>query len=241
MKITDHFERIYIVNLPDRTDRRAEMERELHAQGISSQDKCLRFFPAIRPADAGLFPSVGARGCFMSHLGLLSEALQDGITNVLVMEDDLAIAPHFHRCEGAMLDGLDKVKWDIAYFGHVEAAGGNPDAPLWISYSRPMQCLHFYALNTSAITSLHDYLRACLGRKPGHPEGGPMHVDGAYSMFRMSDTNTVTLMASPSLGGQRSSRSDIASNKWYDRTPVLRELTSIARRGKNWRALRPIS
>ena len=68
-----------------------------------------------------------------------------------------------------------------------------------------------------------------------------MHVDGAYSMFRMRRPDVRTLMASPSLGGQRSSRSDIATNQWYDRTPILRGLARIARRGKNWRALRQIS
>jgi hypothetical protein len=67
-----------------------------------------------------------------------------------------------------------------------------------------------------------------------------MHVDGAYSMFRMRYPDRVTLMATPSLGSQRSSRSDIATNKWYDRTPVIREIASIARRGKNWRTLRHI-
>jgi hypothetical protein len=238
MKITDYFERIYIINLPSRTDRRLEMERELCTHNISSRIKRIRFFPAIRPTDTGLFPSLGARGCFMSHLGILSEARRDGLANILVMEDDLSIAPQFAQSEAAMLEGLRSVKWDIAYFGHAEPAGGNPDAPTWKSSSQPMQCLHFYALNMSIITPLHDYLRACLTRVPGHPDGGPMHVDGAYSMFRMRHPNVLTLMASRSLGGQRSSRSDIASNKWYDRTPVLRELASIARRGKNWRALR---
>jgi hypothetical protein len=64
-----------------------------------------------------------------------------------------------------------------------------------------------------------------------------MHVDGAYSMFRARRPDVVTLVASPSLGGQRSSRSDITANRWYDRQPGLRLLSGLARKGKNlWRA-----
>ena len=64
-----------------------------------------------------------------------------------------------------------------------------------------------------------------------------MHVDGAYSMFRARSPEVLTLAASPSLGWQRSSRSDIAANRWYDRQPGLRTLACLARKGKNfWRA-----
>jgi hypothetical protein len=40
-------------------------------------------------------------------------------------------------------------------------------------------------------------------------------------------------MATPSLGGQRSSRSDIFPNKWYDRLPLTRQLAGLARGVKN--------
>ena len=62
-----------------------------------------------------------------------------------------------------------------------------------------------------------------------------MHVDGAYSMFRARRPDVVTLISSPSLGGQRSSRSDITANRWYDRQPLLRGLAGLARKGKNLR------
>jgi len=236
MTITDYFERTYIINLAERTDRRREMERELQLQDISPRDRSVRFFPAIRPGDAGLFPSRGAHGCFMSHLGILAEARRDRLANILVMEDDLSIIPGFYRTQAMMLQYLADKRWDIAYFGHIEPAAANPDAPVWINCDAPLQCLHFYALNTAVIPQLHDHLSTCLTREPGHPEGSPMHVDGAYTLFRMQHPAIITLIASPSLGGQRSSRSDIAPNRWYDRTPVLKELAALARSGKNWRA-----
>jgi hypothetical protein len=84
---------------------------------------------------------------------------------------------------------------------------------------------------------LHDHLEACLQRPTGHPLGSPMHVDGAYSLFRMQHPHVVTLRATPSLGGQRSSRSDIFPNKWYDRLPLTRQIAGLARGIKN-RAVR---
>ena len=59
----------YVINLEDRTDRRAEMEQQLRRVGWQAA-----FVAAIRPVDAGDFPSVGARGCFLSHLATLKQA-----------------------------------------------------------------------------------------------------------------------------------------------------------------------
>jgi hypothetical protein len=53
----------------------------------------------------------------------------------------------------------------------------------------------------------------------------------------MQHPDVVTLMATPSLGGQRSSRSDIFPNKWYDRLPLTRQIAGLARGIKN-RAVR---
>lgn len=236
MILANLFERIYVVNLRERTDRRIEMTHELARCGISSHDARLRFFPAVRPADAGLFPSIGARGCFMSHLGILREALRDRLANVLVMEDDLAIDPRFAEPQLEMAGALARRDWHFAYFGHVESLPPGDGAPAWVDSHQPMACTHFYALNRSALEPLEAHLTACLERAPGHPLGSPMHVDGAYSLFRMHNPGVITLMASPSLGGQRSSRSDVHPNKWYDRTPLLRQLAGLARDHKNQRS-----
>lgn len=232
MNLLDHFERIYIVNLPERADRRREMEAELAQSGLHVDGSRIRYFRAIRPEDAGLFPSLGARGCFMSHLAIIEEALRDGLDNVLVMEDDLAIDPRLLTAPGAMAQRLAQPDWQFAYLGHIEATSNAP-LPCWRENSKPMATTHFYALNRSALEPLRDHLRACLQRSPGHPLGSPMHVDGAYSLYRLQHPGTVTLMTTPSLGGQRSSRSDIYPNKWYDRMPLIRQLAGMARKLKN--------
>ena len=90
-------------------------------------------------------------------------------------------------------------------------------------------CAHFYGVNGTVLGSFVQYLEAVLTRPAGHPEGGPMHYDGAINMFR-ERTATPTLFATPSLGWKRSSRSDIAPNRWYDELPLARRLIGGVRR-----------
>jgi hypothetical protein len=233
MKLFDAFERIVVINLPERTDRRREMAAELRRAGLAENDPRLSFFPGIRPADAGAFPSVGARGCFESHLGVIGAAIRDGLHSVLVLEDDLALHPAACRPQPELASRLAAGDWDFAYPGHMLPLGGDGAPALWHRTSAPLVCAHFYGLHGRVLPDLRAYLEDCARRPPGHPDGGPMHVDGAFSMFRARNPGVVTLVASPSLGGQRSSRSDIAANRWYDRQPGLRALAGIARKGKN--------
>jgi hypothetical protein len=56
-----------------------------------------------------------------------------------------------------------------------------------------------------------------------------MQIDGGFNTFRRQNPDVTTLIAVPELGVQRSSRSDIASAKFFDRIPVLRDLADMAR------------
>ncbi len=102
------FDAIYIINLPARTDRRSEMLEQFRRAGISEPETRLVFFEAVRPPDQGGFPTVGARGCFLSHLGVLKAAVAAGHSSILVLEDDLnfvddfqaATAPGCPSCAG---------------------------------------------------------------------------------------------------------------------------------------------
>ncbi len=59
-----------------------------------------------------------------------------------------------------------------------------------------------------------------------------MYPDGAITWFRTHSPDVVTWVANPNLGWQRSSRSDIYPNRWFDRVPLVRELVAGARRVK---------
>lgn len=235
MPLMDYFDRCYIINLAERADRRREMERELAKVGMTLQSGKVDFFQAVRPESAGPFPSIGSRGCFMSHLGILREAKALGLRNVLVLEDDLAIDAHFLAAEEKLIEQLQHTAWDFAYFGHVlELPENAPENARLERHHGPIVTAHFYALNGGVIDRLLVFLETVLQRPPGHPDGGPMHVDGAYSTFRQQNPDVVTLVAVPSLGWQRPSRSDISPNRWYDRWPLIREAVAWLRRCKAW-------
>lgn len=229
------FDRICVINLPERSDRRRAVTRELQRQGIVVDGQRVRFIEAIRPDGPGDFPSTGARGCYLSHLKTLRQAQHDGVQRLLVLEDDVMFLPALREA-GPLAAALQHEPWHLAYPGHVLPP--MEGALRWLHSSEPLVCAHCYGVHADALPALIDYLERCLQRPAGHPEGGPMHYDGALSMLRQQQPGLVTLRASRSLAGQRASRSDIIGPSWLDRSvgPGLAAVLRSLRNG--WRRLR---
>ena len=230
------FDTTCIINLPARRDRRSEMQAQLQRIGVPQDAGDVAFFEAIRPSDAAGFPTVGTRGCFLSHLGVLEQALLHGHETVLILEDDLNFSPDFLQRIGRVSDALARSRWSIFYGGYsiegpaATAQGGSISL---IEAARSVGCTHFVAFRGAALRDLPAYLRAIMGRAPGHPEGGPMHIDGAYSRFRQQHPELQTMVAQPELGYQRASRTDIHSLRWYDDWPLIREGVDWIRKRRN--------
>lgn len=221
--------RLYVINLPSRADRRREMAAELGRIGKSLDDPDVKLFPAIRPDDAGGFPSVGAHGCFLSHLGVLDDALRRGEGPILLIEDDAALCENFLPRALAAFDALAGVDWGLFYGGY-ESLPVVGKGLVEIPGAAPIRTTHFLCFNRPAIAPLKRYLEAMLERPPGDGAGGPMHVDGAYCWFRKHHPEFRTFAVAPPLAGQRRSRSDIAAQRWYDRTPLISAVAGLARR-----------
>lgn len=231
--LLDTFSRIYIVNLPARSDRRRAMERELAGIGLRADGNRVRFFPALRPTDAGAFPSIGARGCFLSHRGILEEIAREAPERVLVLEDDAHFEPRLLHAQAAAAAALQE-RWDFAYLGHQLRLETPTDG--WLDYRSPVATTHAYALSQRVVAPLLAHLDACLQRPSGHPHGSPMHVDGAYSLFRARHPEYRTVLPAIPLVTQRSSRSDIHPNRWFDRVGGVRDLVAVLRVLRNRRA-----
>jgi hypothetical protein len=227
MSLLDYFARAYVINLPDRVDRRREVERELLNAGMPLAPGKVELFPAIRPDGAGPFPSIGARGAFLSHLGVLKRARDEKLPNVLVLEDDVHLYPRLPKEAAEVARQLRAQPWDMVYLGHFQPTEDGPQVKL-VRRIEGLTCLHCVGINGPLIPPLIDFLEALLQRPVGSPEGGPMHVDGAFSFYREKHPETVALLAAPSLAGQRSSRSDITP-QWFDGIPLLRQAASLAR------------
>ena len=229
-KITDYFQRVYAVNLPERKDRRQLIVKELEEAGMPLTPHKVEIFPAIRPDEAGGFPSIGARGCFYSHVAILKQAKHQGLSNILIVEDDLEISPKFRTDQAVIVEQLCQQDWDFVYFGHVEEVEQKSPFAV-VPFSKGLMTTHFYAVNARIFARLVRFMEELQQRPPGHPDGGPMQIDGAYSTFRDQNPDVITLIASPNLGRQRSSRSDISPKLW-DRVPGLRQLAGAVRTSK---------
>lgn len=206
----DHFDAVRIINLPHRTDRRAAMNGELRRLGVSN-DPRVSYFDAAKFDSAGTFPSIGARGCYFSHLRILEEANAAG-QDILILEDDVDFDP-------AARDFRLPDDWQIFYGGFYAA---NPD-DLQNSDITGSHCIGFRA---EVLPSLIQFLQQLLER-PDHPQ-----IDGGYVWFRRAYPDWRTVFSSPMLATQRPSRTDVADQKFFDRTPLLRDGAEMVRRMK---------
>jgi glycosyl transferase, family 25 len=237
MPLTDFFDQIYIINLPQRLDRRREVIIQLKRIGLTQPIDNLQFFPAVRPQSAAGFPSIGARGCFLSHLSILEEAAIKKFQRILIWEDDINFVRNFNKRAGNALRDLCSVEWAIFYGGYrtdhkpIAAAGS---AIAFLAPMRTVETTYFIAFQGESIAMAARHLRTMLGREPGDTRGGPMHVDGAYAWFRKENPALKTFLAVPQLGYQRPSQSDIHPGGWYDHIGLGSLLVRFIRLGKSY-------
>ena len=231
------FEHLYVINLVYRKDRLKEIWEQLSRLNINEDDANVTVFPASRPSDAGAFPSIGARGCFQSHLGILRDAQEKGYKSILILEDDCNFIPgtlDFIRDAAKDFDGG---KWALFYGGALNRSELKTD-----SFSGNIDCIlpeygvmgsHCVGIAGSEIAPLAEYFTAMLGRPEGDPNGGPMHVDGAYSWYRRGHPHAATFLAKPEIAYQRSSATDVGSEKWIETIFIFKPFVTMLRKIKN--------
>lgn len=231
------FDRVVIISLASRKDRRLDVTLELARIGLEPGTGGVEFFDAVRPVEAGDFPSIGARGCFLSHLTLLEASAQAQISSLLILEDDVGFVRDISEKNRMLGPALSSEEWSIFYGGYSgfqeDIGQGVRTSLVNIEPDREIGQTHCIGLRGTAIVEAAKYLRAMLSRPAGAPDGGPMHVDGAYSWYRREHPERRTLAASPAIAYQRPSRSDIFENlAWYDKSRTLRPVLSNLRRWK---------
>jgi len=226
-RLSDYFACTYIINLPERRDRRKAILGELERVGMPLSPGKVELFPAVKPKERLGFPNIGVRGCFLSHYQILTDAMRRNLANVLIVEDDLMISPHLQSYWAPILAELESRDWGIVYLGHIEKVPES-SPPRLAPFDQPVITSHFYAVNGAVIPRLVEYLALVQTREEGDPLGGPMHLDGALTMFRQANPDVLTLIAYPNLGKQRPSRSNI-NCPWYERLPVVQQAADLGR------------
>ena len=232
MTIIEYFDRTSIINLPERADRRAETRDEFNRAGWPIENNKADFFSATRPELANGFPSAGVRGCFLSHMNAIKKARYDSLANILIMEDDIAFVTDTNSIASEAFHELDQVNWGFLYLGHEHKSYDSPEKRLE-RITEPVPGKYFYAINSTIFDRFLEFLELVLERPPGHPDGGPMYYDGALSTFLMQNRDINTFVVVPSLGYQRSSRSDLHPTFILDELTLLKPLSSVFRSLKN--------
>ena len=232
-QIIEYFDRSYIINLSDRTDRRRQVKREFHRAGIDIPNQSVRFYTATRPADQGNFSDIGTRGCFTSHKNVLQLASVDRLRNVLIFEDDVSFRSVDEAVERDLLTQLSSEDWDVILFGYLSPPDESLKGPL-VRWPHDVLGMHFYAVNGRFIDVMLKYMNDCESRPRDHPDGGPMPADGAYNHVRYLNPKINVLLAVPNLAHQRSSKTDIAPTHIFDRVTGLRQIVRTARTLKHY-------
>ncbi len=232
VRICATFELILIINLKHRQDRRNEIDEELRRVGLSLDHPAVELLPASSFDDPAGFPNIGARGCFDSHVRALATAKARGVKSVLILEDDCDFSRSIITAFPPLLDILDVSDWSLFYGGHLgeEADIATPSGLTRTDPSQAFTGSHCIGVTAATFDSLIAYFEAMAARDAGSPDGGPMHVDGAYSWFRKDYPMLQTWLATPHVAVQRPSRSDIHTPKLIDRLPGIRTLAALSRR-----------
>lgn len=230
MNIINFFDRTNIVNLVFREDRRIETKEEFDRFNFPLGNDNVYFIEASCPDTADGFPTKGTKGCFLSHLRILENAQNDGLNNILILEDDITFSKNIVEVGKKAVSELNSVDWDIAYFSH-SFDEDNKDLK-WIPLDKSLMCTHFYAVNGKCFNELITFLHNILKRPPGHPDGGPMHYDGAINTFRRQNPDKKILYFSKNLGFQRPSKTDIHETSFIDKNPVTKWIVPHLRKIK---------
>ena len=134
---------------------------------------------------------------------------------------------------GEVKSALERVNWSVFYGGYVMKTPLQRNGNETIVLANPddsIQTTHFVGFRGESICDAVSFLEAILKRPPGDPNGGPMHVDGAYNWLRHEFSSRVTVLSGSQLGYQRKSRTDVHELRWYDRVPGVRDAVSSLRR-----------
>ncbi len=180
MELIDFFDCVYVVNLPDRKDRRKKIIQELNKVEIPLVPNKTEIFPAIRPSSAQGFPNAAVRGCFLSHLNIIKEAKRRKLANVLIMEDDLVISKDFKIAQNSIVQKLHQTNWGFVYLGHREKLEQTSQVTLQ-PWSQPIVTAHFYGINSVIFDRLIAFLEELQQRPPGDWGVDSASCDRAYN------------------------------------------------------------
>jgi len=149
MKLTDYFDRVYIINLPYKEERRKRLWKHLLETGIADPSEII--WQTAVSGDLVGHPEWwgagnGAWGCLMSHLQVVLDATMRGLQNYCVLEDDVVFQPDAPERLERFMNSVP-VDWGQIYLGgqYLHQKPEPVNAEVWRPYN--INRTHAFALN----------------------------------------------------------------------------------------------
>ncbi|XP_052789249.1 glycosyltransferase 25 family member-like isoform X2 [Mya arenaria] len=154
------FDKVYMVNLERRSERRTRMMHVFDVLGIEAEwvpavdgkllndtylykDLKIEVVPGFSDPYGGRPMTMGEIGCFLSHYFIWKDMLEKGYKDVVVFEDDLRFEPYFRSKLNHIMKLVKHTvpDWDLIYLGRKrlnrkdERFVEGTDNIVWPSYS----------------------------------------------------------------------------------------------------------
>ena len=215
-RLTAYFDRIAVISLPQRSDRRERLTANLQERGLAevSDLTWVEAVDGVRATIPAWWQSgPGAWGCRASQLAVLQAAQRDGLETVLILEDDA----HFHhRAQewlGVMMS-LVPDDWDLLFLGGQHMVEPKPMADPRLLKGRGITRTHAYAVHRRAFASLIEQVSDD-SRYQANPG---WHIDHQYA-HGIADGQWKAYAPAWWLAAQEEGRSDIGeqsfSRRWW--------------------------
>jgi len=119
-----YYDRVYCINLDSRPDKWEHCEEEFEKWGLTGIER----YPGLVGKDLDVTSkelNPGEIGILMTHIEIIKQAKEDGLDNIMIMEDDVYFSEDILRIE----DYINQVPedWCFMYFGGMQLGGKMPE------------------------------------------------------------------------------------------------------------------
>ena len=164
-----YFDKIFIINLDTSHERWSKIKINLISNGIYNFERQPGIYlPRINPfntlnplyynnleAYGGKFKNnpkyvLNAVGTNLAHYEIIKKSIKRNYNRILILEDDSFITKSFYKQFYQGIKILDKIGWDMIYFGFKKSKANYPSKRLSSSIIRPYSSIrgaYGYALN----------------------------------------------------------------------------------------------
>jgi len=152
-------DKIYLINLPHRTDRLRMAKLQLAKAEINDYT----IFSAVDAKRLRIRGVVeenqGLIGCFLSHYFILQEAIRYGYKRIAIFEDDIMFATNFKEQFNLSMLYIPE-KWQMLYLGYYERSGHSKlQVSEHIAIPKDTWGTHAYMLQGEGIKIMYDNLQ----------------------------------------------------------------------------------